>query len=151
MVDALIVQQGSQVSLDYEGKLDDGTIFDSSKHGDHSHPLEFKVGAGQVIPGFEKAVLGMKVGESKTFSIPPAEAYGEVRPELRHVVPKAQLPPHPEGKELAVGMQLGMKTPDGNTLPISITAVDATSITLDMNHPLAGKTLTFTITIVKSE
>lgn len=148
MAEQKMVQNGSKVSLDYEGKLDDGTVFDSSKHGDHSHPLEFQVGSGQVIPGFEKAVIGMKVGESKTFSIPPAEAYGERRPELTHTVPKAQLPAHPEGKELEVGMQLGMKTPDGNTIPVAITAVDKDSITLDMNHPLAGKTLTFTITVI---
>ena len=151
MATPTIVQDKSKVSLDYEGKLDDGTVFDSSTHGDHSHPLEFVVGAGQVIPGFEKAALGMKVGESKTFSIPPAEAYGDVRGELTHVIPKAQLPPHPEGKELEVGMQLGMKTPDGHTIPVAITKVDKDSITLDMNHPLAGKTLTFTIKIVKIE
>jgi FKBP-type peptidyl-prolyl cis-trans isomerase 2 len=147
MADTL-VKNGSQVSLDYEGKLDDGTIFDSSKHGDHSHPLEFKVGAHQVIPGFEKAALGMKVGETKTFSIPPTEAYGDVKGELTHTVPKAQLPKHPEGKELEVGMQLGMHTPDGHTLPVTVTAVTADTVTLDMNHPLAGKTLTFTITIL---
>jgi len=91
------------------------------------------------------------VGETKTFSIQATEAYGERRSEPMHKVPKAQLPAHPEGKDLAVGMQLGMKTPDGNTIPITISAVDADTITLDMNHPLAGKALTFTITILKIE
>jgi peptidylprolyl isomerase len=142
-----VVTQGANVSLNYEGKLDDGTIFDSSTHGDHAHPLEFKVGEGQVIPGFEKAVLGMKVGETKIVSIPPAEAYGEKRDDLAHTVPKAQLPKHPEGKEFAVGMQLGMRTPEGQSVPLTITAVTTDTVTLDMNHPLAGKTLTFTITL----
>ncbi|MSS75221.1 peptidylprolyl isomerase [Candidatus Pacearchaeota archaeon] len=151
MATPLTAQDKSKVSLHYEGRLDDGTVFDSSTHGDHSHPLEFVVGAGNVIPGFEKAVIGMKVDETKTFSIPPAEAYGDTKGELTHTIPKSQLPPHPEGKELGVGMQLGMKTPDGHTIPVAITAVDKDSITLDMNHPLAGKTLTFTITVVKIE
>ena len=148
-----VIVQGSKVSLDYEGKLDSGEVFDASTHGDHSHPLEFVVGEKQVIIGFESAVLGLKVGDTKTFTLQAKDAYGEHNPQYTQEVPMAQLPPLPEGVKLEVGLTLGMRTPEGQQLPIRISAVNETAktITLDMNHPLAGKALTFTIKVVKVE
>ena len=125
--------------------LEDGTIFDSSKHGDHSHPLNFKVGANMVIPGFEKAVIGMKVDEKKTFNINPEEGYGEIREEFKRKVPKKALP---EGK-LEVGMVLGLATPTGEQFPARICEINKEDIVIDLNHPLAGKKLIFDIKILE--
>lgn len=148
-----VITQGSKVSLDYEGKLASGEVFDSSTHGDHSHPLEFVVGQKQVIVGFESAVLGLKVGDTKTFTLQAKDAYGEHNPQYAQEVPIAQLPPLPEGMKLEVGLTLGMRTPEGQQLPVRISAINEATktITLDMNHPLAGQALTFTIKIVKVE
>lgn len=139
-----VVKTGSKVSLDYEGKFDSGEIFDSSKHGDHSHPLEFEVGAGMVIPGFDKAVLGMKVGEEKEFTIPPAEAYGEYNPELTKEIPRNVLPKEQEPKE---GMTLMVGTPQGQ-FPVRIAKVLDDRVIIDLNHPLAGKVLIFKIKVI---
>jgi FKBP-type peptidyl-prolyl cis-trans isomerase 2 len=145
-----MISQGSKVTLDYEGKLETGEIFDSSTHGDHSHPLTFTVGEKQVIPGFETAVEGMDVGDEKEFSIEPENAYGMPDERLRQEIPKNALPPMPEGYELKAGMSLGMRTPQGD-IPVLIAEVKDDSIILDMNHPLAGKKLIFKIKIVKVE
>lgn len=142
----MTIKKGDAVKLDYEGSLDDGTVFDSSKHGDHSHPLEFGVGNGQVIPGFDNAVLGMKVGEEKTFKIEPKDAYGEVDENLVQQVPKSAFPPN---MELKVGMTLGMHSPDGQRLTVVVKEIGKDSVKLDMNHPLAGKRLTFKIKILE--
>ncbi len=148
----MVVIKGKVVSLDYEGKLEDGEIFDTSKHGDHSHPLEFEVGAGQVIPGFDEAVLGMEIGEEKEFDIEPKNAYGEYREELKRKVPKKsfQNPLDQQGNpvEPQAGMVLGMRTPQGQVLPVKIIDVGEEEITLDLNHPLAGKKLIFKIKIL---
>ena len=142
---AEIIKKGSKVSLDYEGKFEDGTVFDSSKHGDHSHPLEFEVGAGQVIPGFDNAVIGMKEGDEKEFSIESKDAYGDPNPQLSQEVPRNLLPKEQEPKE---GMMLVLGSPDGRQIPARITKVTEDKVTIDLNHPLAGKKLIFKIKII---
>lgn len=140
-------KQGSKVTLDYEGRLEDGTVFDSSTHGDHSHPLEFEVGSGQVIPGFESAVMGMSVDEEKEFSIEPENAYGQRDDRLTKEIPRSALPPEPEPQK---GMTLMMRTPQGD-IPVMISEVKPESVVLDFNHPLAGKKLIFKIKVLKIE
>jgi len=139
-----MAKEGLFVSLDYEGRLESGEVFDSSKHGDHSHPLEFQVGSGQVIPGFDSAVKGMKVGEEKEFKIIPSEAYGEYNPQLTKEIPRNTLPKEQEPK---VGMTLLVGTPQGQ-FPVTITKVSNENVTIDLNHPLAGKTLIFKIKVI---
>ncbi len=140
------VKQGDKVSVEYEGKFDNGEVFDSSSHGDHSHPIEFTVGEHQVIKGFEDAAVGMGVGEEKEFSIKPEDAYGNPKEELVREFPKSELPLQQEPQ---VGMVLGFNSPDGHQFPATITKVSDDKITLDLNHPLAGKKLNFKIKVVK--
>jgi FKBP-type peptidyl-prolyl cis-trans isomerase 2 len=140
------VKKGSKISVDYEGTFDDGEVFDSSSHGDHSHPLEFEAGAGQVIAGFDNAVLGMKVGDEKTFRIESKDAYGDHRVELVRQIPRDSLPKDQEPKE---GMMLIVGSPDGRQFPVKITKVENDKVSIDLNHPLAGKALNFKIKIVE--
>jgi FKBP-type peptidyl-prolyl cis-trans isomerase 2 len=137
------VQNGDRIKVNYVGTFDDGTIFDSSEGRD---PLEFTVGKGEVIKGFDNAVLGMAPGEEKKVHILAAEAYGEKHPELVRQIPRTMVP---QGQEPKPGMMIGVQTPDGRTFPGTITAVSANEITLDLNHPLAGKALNFTLTLVE--
>lgn len=138
----MAIKKGDKVKLKYEGKFEDGEVFDSSAaHGDQ--PLEVEVGAGQVIKGFDSALEGMEVDEEKEIKLTPTEAYGEVRPELVQKVPKERLPP--EAKE---GATLVMKLPNGGSMPVQVKEMDDKEATLDMNHPLAGKTLIFKLKIV---
>ena len=137
-------QKGDKVTLEYTGTLGDGTVFDASSN--HDAPMEFEVGAGRVIPGFEKAVQGMKVGEEKKFTIPIAEAYGESNPKLVQKVPRNEIP---QDREPQVGMGLVVGAPGGQQMRAFITEVTPEFITLDMNHPLAGKALTFQIKVLK--
>lgn len=141
------IKQGSKVTLDYVGKLENGEVFDSSTQGDHSHPLEFEVGSGQVISGFETAVLGMNVEEEKEFSIEPENAYGPRDDRLTKEIPRSALPPEPEPQK---GMTLMMKTPQGD-VPVCISEVKPEAVVLDFNHPLAGKKLIFKIKVLKIE
>jgi len=136
-----------KVTLDYEGRLESGEIFDTSKHEEHSHPLTFTVGEGQVIPGFEKAVLGMNVDEEKEFEILPEDAYGMPDERLFQEVPRNVLPSEPQPE---VGMTLMMQTPQGN-IPVMISEVKSDSVILNLNHPLAGKKLIFKIKILSIE
>ncbi|HNP35489.1 MAG TPA: peptidylprolyl isomerase [Woeseiaceae bacterium] len=136
-------KNGDTVRIHYTGKLDDGTSFDSSAGRE---PLEFALGSGQVIPGFDNAVDGMKVGDSKTVTIPPDEAYGPKHEQLVQEVPKSALPPELEPE---VGMQLQSKAPDGQTMQLMVTNVADNTITVDGNHPLAGQDLTFEIELVE--
>ena len=142
----MAVKKGSKIKVEYEGKFEDGEVFDSSSHGDHSHPLEFVAGEGQVIKGFDDAVIGLEEGEEKEFTLKPEEAYGERKEELKQKVPKSSLP---EGQEPKEGMTVVVSSPDGRKMPVKIVAVDNDSITLDLNHPLAGKTLKFKIKVVE--
>lgn len=140
----MTIKKGDKVKIDYEGKLEDGTVFDSSEK--HGKPLEFEVGAGQIIKGFEEAVTGMKKGEEKEVKLAPTEAYGDHNPQLSRKIPRDKLPKEPEPKP---GMVLAIGTPDGKQFPAKIMEVSDTEVTLDLNHPLAGKTLVFKIKIVE--
>ena len=135
------IKKGDTVRAHYTGTLDDGTVFDSSRERD---PLEFVLGKGMLIPGFEAAVEGREVGETVTVTIAPEDAYGETDPELLFTVPRAQVPDH---IPLIVGVPLQLSNEQGQ-MDVTITEVGADEITLDANHPLAGKTLTFEIEIV---
>ena len=140
----MIVEKGNKVKVDYTGTFDDGVVFDASEK--HGQPLEFEVGTGQVIKGFDDAVLGMKKGEEKKIVISAAEAYGEVRRELHKKVPRAQLPQDQEPK---VGMILAVGLPNGQQFPARIVEVTKEDVTIDLNHPLAGKTLHFKIKVAE--
>ncbi len=136
---------GDTVKVHYTVTLDDGTVFDTSAGGE---PLAFTLGQGLVIPGFEQAVIGMKVGESKTVDIPVEQAYGPYRDDLIVVVERDQLP---EDLETEVGQQLQMSQTDGSYTVVTVTEVSETTITIDANHPLAGQNLTFEIELVEIE
>ncbi|MGB0177185.1 MAG: FKBP-type peptidyl-prolyl cis-trans isomerase [Owenweeksia sp.] len=138
-----LVKENDTIRVHYTGKLANGEVFDSSEGRD---PLEFTLGQGQIIPGFEKGVLNMKVSEKKTIEIPSAEAYGERREDMMQEVPKDQLPPeiNPE-----VGMGLVSKTPQGQEMRLTVAEVKDNSIVVDANHPLAGKDLTFEVELVE--
>ncbi len=138
------VKKGDTIKVEYEGSLDDGTVFDASKN--HGAPLEFEVGTGQVIKGFEEGVIGLKSGEEKTIIIKPAEAYGDLNPKMIQKVPRDKLPQDQEPKP---GMVLLVSLPNGQQIPAKITDVDSNTVTIDLNHPLAGKTLHFKIKIVE--
>ena len=133
---------GDTVSIHYTGTLDDGTQFDSSSGRD---PLEFTIGTGQVIPGFDKAVEGMAVGDSKSVNIPPEDAYGPRHDQMIQDVPKTVLPDDLEPVE---GMALQAQGQDGQAINLTVTAVSDDSITVDGNHPLAGQALNFDIELV---
>jgi len=135
---------GDSVSVHYTGTLDDGTVFDSSST--HGQPLTFKIGEGLVIKGFDEAVMGMNVGDKKKIHIEAKDAYGDPNPELLQQVPRDKLPKDQEPKP---GMILGVRAPDGMQFPATITAVTADTVTLDLNHPLAGKALNFDLELVK--
>ncbi len=140
------IKKGDLIALHYEGRFENGEVFDSSSfHEGHEHPLEFTVGEGQVVPGFDNAVIGMSKDEEKEFTLKPSEAYGEHNSELQQKIPKDQLP---KDQTPEAGMTIVVKTPDGNQFPVQIIAVDEETITLDLNHPLAGKTLIFKIKIL---
>ncbi len=135
------VAEGSTVKVDYTLTVD-GKVVDSSKGHE---PLEFKVGGHQVIPGFEKAVLGMKVGEKKSFTVSPEEGYGPVNPKAFQEIPKKQLPPDITPK---AGMTLYAQGKDKRPVPVRIKEVKGDVVVIDFNHPLAGKTLNFNIEVV---
>ena len=136
-------KSGDTVRIHYTGTLDDGTQFDSSAGRD---PLEFALGSGQVIAGFDNAVDGMSVGEQKSVTIPPAEAYGERHEQLVQEVPTSALPDEIQPQ---VGMQLQSQSPEGQVMNLVVTEVSDESITVDANHPLAGQALTFAIELVE--
>lgn len=137
------VKDGDTIKVHYTGKLEDGTVFDSSKDGE---PLELTIGAGNVIEGFEKGVIGMERGSSKTVTIPPEEAYGSMNEEL---VAKVKKENFPENITPAIGEQLQLKQQDGNIVNVTITEIRGDTVTLDANHPLSGKTLIFDIELVE--
>lgn len=137
------VKAGDTVHLHYTGTLLDGTSFDSSEGRE---PLAFEVGSGQIIPGLDVAIPGMKVGDKKIVKIGADDAYGQSNPEMRQAVPREGIP---ADIPLEVGLQLQMQTPDGQAMPVTIVEVDDATVTLDANHPLAGKDLQFDIELVK--
>lgn len=134
---------GDSVRVHYKGSLEDGTVFDSS-HG--TDPFNFTLGAGMVIPGFDDAVIGMEEGTVNTVTIPPEQAYGDYHADRVMEIDMGQVP---ENITPEIGMGLQLHSNDGRTIDVVITKVGDESITLDGNHPLAGKALTFEITLVE--
>ena len=137
------VKDGNTVKVHYKGTLDDGSVFDSSEG---KAPLDFKIGEGKIIPGFEKGVLGMEKGEKKTIKIPCGEAYGPIRPEAMADIPQKDLP---EDMKPEVGQMLQMGKEDGQMFIAQVIKVTEDKITIDANHPLAGKDLTFELEVVE--
>lgn len=137
------VKTGDKVKVHYHGKLTNGETFDSSAGRE---PLEFKVGSGSVIKGFDEGVLGMNVGEKKTINIPSDEAYGPHNPEMIVKVTKDKFP---EGMEVEVGMPLMMSSKEGQQFQVTVTEILDTDVLLDANHPLAGKDLVFDLELVE--
>ena len=135
-------KKGDKVKVHYHGRLTDGTTFDSSQG---RQPLEFEVGSGMVIRGFDDGVAGMSVGDKKTISIPPEDAYG---PRQEEMVIEFPLSNFPDDIQPEVGMTLQMHSENGQELPVVITAMNADTVTLDANHPLAGYELIFDIELV---
>lgn len=136
--------EGANATVHYRGTLEDGTEFDNSRT--REEPITFTVGSGQMISGFNDAVDGMTVGETKTVTLAPDQAYGEVNPEAQTTFPKAGFP---EGLELTEGMAIPLKTPEGRTLIGRLTEQQEETVTVDLNHPLAGETLQFEIELVE--
>jgi len=140
----MTVVAGNKVKLHYTGTLDDGAVFDSSRGKD---PFEFEVGAGQVIPGFDQAVLGMKVGDTKQVRIPEEEAYGAYNEEMVFGADPNQFE---EGLSPKVGQQFQTQMPDGTPLLLTVKEIaDDGKIMLDANHPMAGKTLNFDLELLE--
>ena len=140
----MALNKGDIVKIEYEGTLDNGEVFDSSKN--HDKPLEFTIGENQVIPGFEQAVMGLEKGEEKDVKINSSEAYGNRHEELVKKIPKTALP---QSMQLQAGMVLGLASPDGRQIPAKISAVGENDVDIDLNHPLAGQNLNFKIKLIE--
>ena len=136
-------KEGDTVKVHYTGSFDDGTVFDTSEGKD---PLTFRIGAGDVIPGFDNAVVGMAAGDNKKIEVPMDDAYGPHHDELVLTIEREQLPMESDPVE---GMMLQAHLKDGQTVMVQITGITDDSITLDANHPLAGRDLTFQITLME--
>ena len=134
---------GDTISLHYTGKLDDGSVFDSSVERDE--PIRITLGGGEIIPGLESALLGMAEGESRDITLAPADAYGPHDPGLVHTVERDTIP---DDIPLEVGSALQAEDPGGNVMHLTVVALEGDDVTLDANHPLAGKALTFELTLV---
>jgi len=137
------VKEGSAVKVHYTGKLSDGSVFDTSRDG---APLDFKVGDGMVIKGFEAAILGMATGDTKTVTLVADDAYGPKRDELLAEVEREKLP---QTETLEVGKTLEVQQPDGQSFMVRVIALTETMVSLDANHPLAGQDLTFDIELLE--
>lgn len=137
------LKKGDTIKVHYTGKIDDGTVFDTSKDRE---PLEFTIGEGKLIPGFEDAVLGLSVGDVETVKIPAEEAYGEKREDMKVEIDKKQIPDdiNPE-----IGQRLQIQQKDGGSLQVTVTKMTDTTVTLDANHELAGEDLTFEIEVLE--
>ena len=138
-----MVESGKVVTVHYTGKLADGEMFDSSEGRD---PLKFQVGSGQIIPGFEQAILGKSIGEKVTVNIPVEEAYGHVREDLIVTVPKSQLP-----GDVQIGQPLQAQGNEGQTINVVVKEIAEENVIIDGNHPLAGQELEFFIEIISIE
>jgi FKBP-type peptidyl-prolyl cis-trans isomerase 2 len=136
------VKNGDTIAVHYKGFLTDGTVFDSSEGRE---PLSFTVGGGMVIAGFDKGVLEMKIGDTKTINIPFMEAYGPTNEEMMMKVPLAEVP---QDMKLELGMEVHLTDDAGNVMPVQVIALDDSHVTLDGNHPLAGKDLNFDLELV---
>jgi len=139
------VKKGSKIHVEYEGKFEDGEVFDSTKNHD-GKPLVFVAGEGMVVQGFDNAVIGMKKGDEKEVTIKPEEGYGMPDERAIQKVPKRMMP-----AKIQEGMEIGVPLQNGQMIPAKITKIASDIVTIDMNHPLAGKTLIFKIKVVEIE
>jgi peptidylprolyl isomerase len=135
------VENGRYISVEYTGKLDNGQVFDSSQ----GYPLEVQMGAGQVIKGFEENLVGMALNEKKVFTLAPEDAYGPRNADLMQSIPRSKVPPD---MDIQIGMTVGLTSPQGHQVPARVVQLDAEQLTMDLNHPLAGESLTFEIEVV---
>ena len=136
------VENGNFVSVDYKGILENGQVFDTS-YG--RQPIEIQMGAGQLIKGFENELMGMALNEKKVFTLAPEDAYGQRDEDQLHSFPRSEVPPEMNPQ---VGMTIGLSNPEGQQVAAQIVYLDDEKLTLDLNHPLAGKSLTFEIEVV---
>ena len=136
------VENGLFVSVEYKGTLGNGEVFDTSQG---TRPLEVKMGAGRLIKGFENALMGMSLNEKKTFTLQPEEAYGNRDEELKTSIPRKEIPP---GANPQVGQTVTLTSPEGQQIPGRIAEVNEKAVTIDLNHPLAGESLTFEVEVV---
>ena len=134
---------GDTVKITYTGKLNDGTVFDSSEGRD---PLEFVIGENTIIPTLEASVIGMNIGDKATVEVTAENAYGPHQPDAIQTVERSMIPAE---VELAIGAQLQATAPDGQVLVLTVAAIEETTVTLDGNHPLAGQDLTFDIELME--
>lgn len=139
----MAAEAGNKVKVHYTGTFDDGDVFDSSRS---AQPLEFELGAGQVIPGFDQAIHGMAVGETKQVRIPEADAYGPYNPEMMFTTDQSQFA---EGVTPQVGQQFQAETPDGQPMMLVVKEVNEEGIVMDANHPMAGKDLNFDLELIE--
>jgi len=137
-----LAKQGDTVKIHYMGKLEDGTVFDSSQE---RHPLQFTIGKGQVIAGFEQAIVGMSIGESKTTRIPVELGYGPRRDDMVVTVDRSQFP---ADLNVKVGQRLEVTQTNDQVVLVTVTQATDSTLTLDSNHPLAGKVLTFDLQLI---
>ncbi len=136
-------KDGDTVRVHYTGTLDDGMVFDTSREGE---PMEFTIGMGMVIPGFEKIVIGMNVGENRSMKLTAEDCYGPRRPEMVFEVERGQFPPNAEP---TIGQQVEIGFGAGQTMIVAISEISDAGVTLDANHPLAGEDLTFAVELVE--
>ena len=136
------VEKGQFVSVHYKGTLENGEVFDTSEG---CHPMEVEMGAGQIITGFEKALMGMALNEKKVFTLEPEEAYGHRDDSLTHSFDRSEIPPE---MDVQVGQTVALSSPEGQQVPAQIVEADDKKVVVDLNHPLAGNTLTFDIEVV---
>jgi FKBP-type peptidyl-prolyl cis-trans isomerase 2 len=138
-----MIEKGNVVAVHYTGKFTDGETFDSSEGRD---PLKFQVGSGQIIPGFENAILGKNIGDKVTVNIPAIDGYGEIREDLLVKVPMGQMP-----GEVEVGQMLQAQSDNGQSVNVMVKEINEDHVLIDGNHPLAGKELLFEIEVVEIE
>ncbi len=136
------VETGKFVSVHYKGTLENGEVFDTSEG---RHPLEVQIGAGQIIAGFEKALMDMSLNEKKVFTLDPNEAYGQKDESLSHSFDRADIPAE---MNIEVGQTVALSSPEGQQVPAQVIEADDKKVVVDLNHPLAGETLTFDIEVV---
>ncbi len=138
-----VAEQNDVVKVHYTGKLEDGTVFDSSH--EREEPIEFRIGEGKLIPGFEEAVVGMEPGQQKTETLQPDDAFGPFREELVQTLPRSEFP---EDASIEVGQQFQAEGPQGPMI-LNVVEIEGDQVTVDANHPLAGKALVFEIDLVE--
>lgn len=137
------INEGYYVKIEYTGTLEDGTLFDSTE--EQGCPLEFQIGAKQVIEGFENAIVDMELNEEKEITLQPEEAYGEYVDDMKRDIPKENMP----ADELEEGMTLMATLPTGMQVPVTVTKITDDTVQIDLNHPLAGKVLNFKLKVIE--